>query len=96
MGVPTFKFKLLAFAIGAAIGGLAGALFAGRQAASSTRAASCCCCRSCSSPRSSSVARATAGASSLGGVVVAYLPERFREFAGLAGAGLRPGADACW
>ncbi|ROT31110.1 branched-chain amino acid ABC transporter permease [Micromonospora sp. HM5-17] len=31
MGVPTFTFKLWAFAIGAAIGGLAGALFAGKQ-----------------------------------------------------------------
>ncbi len=31
MGVPTFRFKLLAFAIGAAIGGLSGALFAARQ-----------------------------------------------------------------
>jgi branched-chain amino acid transport system permease protein len=31
MGVPTFKFKLWAFAIGAAIGGLAGALYAGKQ-----------------------------------------------------------------
>ncbi len=31
MGVPTFKFKLLAFAIGACIGGLSGALFAARQ-----------------------------------------------------------------
>ncbi|MEU2610900.1 branched-chain amino acid ABC transporter permease [Micromonospora sp. NPDC007271] len=31
MGVPTFKFKLWAFAAGAAIGGLAGALFAGKQ-----------------------------------------------------------------
>jgi branched-chain amino acid transport system permease protein len=29
MGVPTFKFKLWAFAIGAAIGGLSGSLFAG-------------------------------------------------------------------
>ncbi|KNX39334.1 branched-chain amino acid ABC transporter [Luteipulveratus halotolerans] len=29
MGVPTFKFKLWAFAIGAAIGGLSGALFGG-------------------------------------------------------------------
>jgi branched-chain amino acid transport system permease protein len=32
MGVPTFKFKLLAFAIGAFVGGLSGALFATRQA----------------------------------------------------------------
>ncbi len=31
MGVPTFKFKLLAFATGAFIGGLAGALYASRQ-----------------------------------------------------------------
>jgi branched-chain amino acid transport system permease protein len=31
MGVPTFRFKLWAFAIGAAIGGLSGALFAGEQ-----------------------------------------------------------------
>ena len=31
MGVPTFKFKLWAFASGAAIAGLAGALFAGKQ-----------------------------------------------------------------
>ena len=31
MGVPTFKFKLWAFAIGAAVGGLSGALFAGKQ-----------------------------------------------------------------
>jgi branched-chain amino acid transport system permease protein len=32
MGVPTFKFKLLAFAIGAFVGGLSGALFATKQA----------------------------------------------------------------
>lgn len=31
MGVPTFRFKLLAFATGAAIGGLSGSLFAARQ-----------------------------------------------------------------
>ncbi|HEX5598168.1 MAG TPA: branched-chain amino acid ABC transporter permease [Micromonosporaceae bacterium] len=31
MGVPTFKFKLWAFVAGAAVGGLAGALFAGKQ-----------------------------------------------------------------
>ena len=31
MGVPTFRFKLIAFAIGAAIGGLSGALFAGKS-----------------------------------------------------------------
>jgi branched-chain amino acid transport system permease protein len=32
MGVPTFKFKLLAFSIGAAVGGLAGLLYAGQVA----------------------------------------------------------------
>ncbi|MFC0528370.1 branched-chain amino acid ABC transporter permease [Phytohabitans kaempferiae] len=31
MGVPTFKYKLWAFAIGAAVGGLSGAIFAGKQ-----------------------------------------------------------------
>ncbi len=31
MGVPTFKFKLLAFSTGAFVGGLAGALYASRQ-----------------------------------------------------------------
>jgi branched-chain amino acid transport system permease protein len=31
MGVPTFKFKLLAFATGATIGGLSGGLFAAKQ-----------------------------------------------------------------
>lgn len=30
MGVPTFKFKLWAFTIGAAIGGLSGAMYAGQ------------------------------------------------------------------
>ena len=29
MGVPTFKYKLWAFAIGAAVGGLSGTLYAG-------------------------------------------------------------------
>lgn len=31
MGVPTFKFKVWAFALGAAVGGLSGALYAGAQ-----------------------------------------------------------------
>jgi len=30
MGVPTFKYKVWAFAIGASVGGLSGALFAGQ------------------------------------------------------------------
>ena len=79
MGVPTFRFKLLAFAMGAFIGGLSGALFAGKQGFIYPTA-SRCCSRSCSSPRSSSAARATAGASSSARIVVAYFPERFREF----------------
>ncbi|MEA2592081.1 MAG: branched-chain amino acid transport system permease protein [Actinomycetota bacterium] len=33
MGVPTFKFKLWAFAIGASIGGMAGVIFASKQIA---------------------------------------------------------------
>ena len=33
MGVPTFKFKLWAFAIGASIGGMAGVVFASKQIA---------------------------------------------------------------
>ena len=52
MGVPTFRYKLLAFALGAAIGGLAG--LDARQparAATSTPTASCCCCRCSSWPR---------------------------------------------
>ena len=32
MGVPTFRYKLLAFALGAAIGGLAGSMLAAGQA----------------------------------------------------------------
>jgi branched-chain amino acid transport system permease protein len=31
MGVPTFKYKLMAFAIGAAIGGLSGSFYASSQ-----------------------------------------------------------------
>lgn len=79
MGVPTFKFKLLAFAMGAFIGGLAGALFAGRQGFIN--------------PQSFSlllsilfVAAVVVGGQGnrwgvlVGAFVVAYLPERFRGF----------------
>ena len=48
MGVPTFKYKLWAFVIGAGIGGLSGAVYAGqvqyvdpRRSRSSTRCCSC-------------------------------------------------------
>ncbi|MGY1603768.1 branched-chain amino acid ABC transporter permease [Geodermatophilus sp. SYSU D00815] len=79
MGVPTFKFKLLAFASGAFIGGLSGALFASRQGFIN--------------PESFQlllsilfVAAVVVGGAGnrygviLGAIVVAYLPERFRGF----------------
>jgi len=79
MGVPTFKFKLLAFAMGAFIGGLSGALFAGKQGFISPD----------SFPLLLSIlfiaAVVVGGAGNrkgviLGAIVVAYFPERFREF----------------
>jgi len=79
MGVPTFKFKLLAFALGASIGGLAGAIFATRQGFINPP----------SFPLMLSmlfVAAVVIGGAGnrwgaiIGGVIVAYLPERFREF----------------
>lgn len=80
MGVPTFKFKLLAFALGACIGGLSGALFAGKQGFISPD----------SFPLLLSIlfiAAVVVGGQGnrwgviLGAIVVAYFPERFREFA---------------
>ena len=79
MGVPTFKFKLLAFAMGAFIGGLSGALFAGKQGFISPD----------SFPLLLSIlfiAAVVVGGQGnragviLGGIVVGYFPERFREF----------------
>jgi branched-chain amino acid transport system permease protein len=80
MGVPTFKFKLLAFAIGAFVGGLSGALFATRQAFIN--------------PESFQlllsilfVAAVVVGGAGnrwgvmFGAIVVSYLPELFRPFA---------------
>lgn len=79
MGVPTFNFKLLAFAMGAAVGGLSGSLFASEN--------------SFISPEifviilsELFVAAVIIGGSGnrwgalAGGVLVAYLPERFRQF----------------
>jgi branched-chain amino acid transport system permease protein len=79
MGVPTFRFKLLAFATGAFIGGLSGALFASRQGFIN--------------PESFLlllsilfVAAVVVGGAGnrygviLGAIVVGYLPERFRGF----------------
>ncbi len=81
MGVPTFKYKLMAFALGAAIGGLSGAFYASGQGGYI-------------SPDSFLllnsflfVAAVIVGGSGnrwgaiVGGVLVAYLPERFRDFA---------------
>lgn len=79
MGVPTFRFKLLAFAMGAFIGGLSGALFAGKQGFISPD----------SFPLLLSIlfiAAVVVGGQGnrwgviLGAIVVAYFPERFRDF----------------
>ena len=79
MGVPTFRFKLLAFSTGAFVGGLAGALYASRQ--------------SFINPQSFLLlfsilflAAVVVGGQGnrwgvlVGAFLVAYLPERFREF----------------
>lgn len=80
MGVPTFRFKLLAFAIGAFIGGISGALFATRQAFINPE----------SFPLLLSIlflsAVVVGGPGNrlgviVGGIIVAYLPELFRPFA---------------
>ncbi|WP_207769498.1 branched-chain amino acid ABC transporter permease [Nocardioides currus] len=81
MGVPTFKYKLMAFALGAAIGGLSGAFYASGQGGYISPD---------SFPLLLSmlfVAAVIVGGSGnrwgaiVGGALVAYLPERFREFA---------------
>src|SRR4029079_15266559 len=77
MGVPTFQFKLWAFAIGAAVGGLAGAFYAGKNITIY--------------PSDFDIANSIlflaavvlGGPGNMGGVMlagfaVAYLPERFR------------------
>ena len=80
MGVPTFKFKLLAFAIGAMIGGLAGAVFASKVIFIAPT----------NFPfiLSATILAAVllGGAGNLPGVIlgaflIAWLPERFRGFA---------------
>jgi branched-chain amino acid transport system permease protein len=79
MGVPTFKYKLWAFAIGAALGGLSGALFFSKQTFINAQ----------SFDLFTSILWVAAvvigGAGNqlgvaLGAVLLAYLPERFREF----------------
>ena len=80
MGVPTFKFKLLAFAIGAMIGGLAGTVFASKVIFIAPT----------NFPfiLSATILAAVllGGAGNLPGVIlgaflIAWLPERFRGFA---------------
>lgn len=79
MGVPTFRFKLLAFATGAFVGGLAGSLYASRQ--------------NFINPDSFLLlfsilflAAVVVGGQGnrwgvlVGAILVAYLPQRFREF----------------
>jgi len=81
MGVPTFKYKLMAFALGAAIGGLSGAFYASSQSGYISP-------DSFLLPTSFLfVAAVIVGGSGnrwgamVGGVLVAYIPERFRDFA---------------
>ena len=77
MGVPTFTFKLWAFAIGAAVGGLAGAFYAGKL--------------NTIYPKDFEIQKSILFLAAvvmgglgnrwgaiLGGFLVAYLPERFR------------------
>jgi branched-chain amino acid transport system permease protein len=81
MGVPTFRYKLLAFAMGAAIGGLSGSFYASSQSGYINPQ---------SFPLLLSmlfVAAVIVGGAGnrwgaiVGGAIVAYLPERFRDFA---------------
>jgi branched-chain amino acid transport system permease protein len=80
MGVPGFKFKLWAFAIGAALGGLSGFLFASRQGFIEPNQFN-------AQLSILFVAMVVVGGSgnmagvALGAFLLAYLPERFRDFA---------------
>lgn len=78
MGVPTFSFKLWAFAIGAALGGVSGALFASRQAfidpGTFDLQLSFLFVAMVVIGGSGNLAGAVVGA-----VLLTYLPERFRE-----------------
>jgi len=79
MGVPTFKFKLWAFAIGASIGGLAGVVFATNRIAINPDnflfEFSILFLAAVVLGGSGNMAGVIVGA-----VVVGYLPERFRSF----------------
>src|SRR3954447_10764155 len=78
MGVPTFRYKLLAFALGAAIGGLAGSMLASGQSGYINPDTFLILL---SMLFVSAVMIGGAGnrwGAVVGGVLVAYLPERFR------------------
>jgi len=79
MGVPTFKFKLWAFAIGAAIGGIAGTLYAGKVTyvtpGNFTLELSIMFLAAVVLGGTGSLYGAIAG-----GFLVAWIPERFRAF----------------
>ncbi|GAA1788630.1 branched-chain amino acid ABC transporter permease [Planosporangium flavigriseum] len=80
MGVPSFRFKLWAFAIGAALGGLSGALFATKQTFFNAETV----LLQTSILYVAAVVVGGAGnllGVTIGAVIIAYLPERFREFA---------------
>ncbi|WP_447003476.1 branched-chain amino acid ABC transporter permease [Saccharothrix isguenensis] len=78
MGVPTFKFKLLAFATGAMIGGLAGGIYAGKAVFIEPNTFPFIL-------SATILAAVVLGGSGnlpgvmLGAFVIAWLPERFRE-----------------
>jgi branched-chain amino acid transport system permease protein len=80
MGVPTFRFKLWAFAIGAGVGGSAGVLYAGKVISITPD-------NFVFNLSILFLAAVVLGGSGnlpgviLGAAVVAYLPERFRQFA---------------
>ncbi len=80
MGVPTFRFKLWAFAIGAGVGGSAGVMYASKVISITPD-------NFVFNLSILFLAAVVLGGSGnlpgviLGGVVVAYLPERFRQFA---------------
>jgi branched-chain amino acid transport system permease protein len=79
MGVPTFKYKLWAFAIGAALGGLSGALFFSKQTFINAQGFDLFT----SILWVAAVVIGGAGNQlgvALGAILLAYLPERFREF----------------
>ena len=89
MGVPTFKFKLWAFAIGAGDRRARRRALRGQARLHQPGQLPSPCSRSCSSPPWCSAGPATCPASSSARVVVAYLPERFRGFADIPRSRLR-------